>query len=606
MSTDVNDHESERISLFFSCRHLKKTESQNNKEFMVQLKTLVSKDVWLTLGHTESIKSDSSLDFATTFNLNFVFEIRQKLKAELMEVNKSETGKTIIVNKLNRQQSVNDNNGISHTRTNINGVILGECNFELADLAGSIDNSKVMPLRSFDGKNYGNCIARMEKLTDKEKFSFGFDLIVFEVPKFHMFSSQNSYVKIFKQKIPDGQLKKMIDMDQSVSQFKNFEWALVDQTTPVAGPLIRYPGLYFNGSKLCYNNRQILLKFELWKSKKNRKDYLLGKTELTLNDITLSQNKSFKLTLLEKPNTKTILKFEKFKSERVYDFLDFIHGGIHIKFVVGIDFTLSNKDHNNKDSLHFYDGKTPNLYQRAIMSVGEILEKYNTSKQIAAYGFGAKIEPNAPASHFFPINLNYANPFFGHFREMLEAYCSILDKISFSGPTNFAPLLEKVLEFADLNFKADPYSYTVLLLMTDGEVTDLQETIDCIIKGCALPLSVVIVGIGNESFTKMDQLDGNDEPLVSSDGNKMTRDIVRFVSFNNFANNPVLLREEVLRELPDQVVEFYKLKGITPGTKKTATGEDYYRINTMNETDSKNNTSFPSIDQMIEQGFFNR
>jgi len=38
------------------------------------------------------------------------------------------------------------------------------------------------------------------------------------------------------------------------------------------------------------------------------------------------------------------------------------------------------------------------------------------------------------------------------------------------------------------------------------------------VKGCYLPLSIIIVGIGNEDFEKMEILDADDVPLVSSWG----------------------------------------------------------------------------------------
>lgn len=54
----------------------------------------------------------------------------------------------------------------------------------------------------------------------------------------------------------------------------------------------------------------------------------------------------------------------------------------------------------------------------------------------------------------------------------------------------------------------------------------MQQTVDQIIKACYVPLSIVIVGIGEENFTNMEILDADDSPLVSSFGEKMFRDIV--------------------------------------------------------------------------------
>ena len=182
---------------------------------------------------------------------------------------------------------------------------------------------------------------------------------------------------------------------------------------------------------------------------------------------------------------------------------------------------------------------------------------------------------------------------------MLDAYSKIVNKIKFSGPTNFETLIDKVVQYAQTTQNYDVYSYTVLLILTDGEITDLQQTIDVIVKACNLPLSIIIVGIGKEDFTKMDKLDANDEPLLASNGTTMSRDIVRFVAFEKFQNNPTLLREEVLKELPSQVVEFYKMKGIKPGKKQDYQIQDYYRMNTNSDNASLNTGH--SIDNILER-----
>lgn len=601
----INDQESERVSIFFSCRSLKKIEGHSQSKLLIQLKQLVSKDKWTTIGHTESVQNNPNPDFSANFVLDFVFETRQKFKVELIEIEYQEKGKTVHFDQPTATAKQGEHSENIKTRLEVNGLVLAQAFFELGDLAGSIDNSKILFLMKPDNSNLGHCVVRLEKLNDKDKYEFSFEMLVKNIPKINMFSSKNTYIKIYKQRIPDALLRKIIEQDENISQIKTFEWMCVHKTQNLPGQNVYFPTICLNGSKLCYNNRQIPLKFEIWKYKKDGKDYLLGKVILSLNEITMSKSREFKFDMVKKNIASASLKFENFKNEVIYDFVDFIHGGINMNFVVGIDFTLSNKDASDVNSLHYFNGKVPNLYQKAILSVGEILEKYNNSNEIAAYGFGAKIDPNSPVSHFFPINLNYSNPFFGHFREMFDAYCKIVNKIQFSGPTHFAPLLERVLEFTQRKFETDSHNYTVFLLMTDGEVTDLQETIDSIIKGCDLPLSIIIVGIGNESFTKMDQLDANDIPLCASNGQVMKRDIVRFVAFNTFSNNPILLREEVLRELPDQVVQFYKMMNIQPGKKKEIDQQKFLHLNTINDLSNKNNTSFPSVEQWIENEFGN-
>ncbi len=90
-----------------------------------------------------------------------------------------------------------------------------------------------------------------------------------------------------------------------------------------------------------------------------------------------------------------------------------------------------------------------------------------------------------------------------------------------------------------------------MLLLTDGIITDMQKTIDEIVRASALPVSIIIVGVGKEDFTSMERLDADEEPLYSQSTKKtMERDIVQFVPYLEYKDNPLLLAKETLNEVP--------------------------------------------------------
>ena len=70
--------------------------------------------------------------------------------------------------------------------------------------------------------------------------------------------------------------------------------------------------------------------------------------------------------------------------------------------------------------------------------------------------------------------------------------------------------------------------------MTDGVITDIYETRDAVVKASHLPMSIIIVGIGEADFTDMRMLDGDDGTLKSPSGEPTARDIVQFVPFRDF------------------------------------------------------------------------
>jgi hypothetical protein len=75
----------------------------------------------------------------------------------------------------------------------------------------------------------------------------------------------------------------------------------------------------------------------------------------------------------------------------VPSFIDFIEAGCEMNLVLGVDFTGSNGDPREYDSLHNMDYKE-NQYSKAITEVGNIVLNFDTDKQVPLFGFGAMID----------------------------------------------------------------------------------------------------------------------------------------------------------------------------------------------------------------------
>ena len=103
--------------------------------------------------------------------------------------------------------------------------------------------------------------------------------------------------------------------------------------------------------------------------------------------------------------------------------------------------------------------------------------------------------------------------------------------------------------------------YHIILLLTDGKIHDLRETIDQVVSASDLPISFVIVGIGDGDFSKMEELDADLHALVNSEGFAARRDIVQFLKFNEFASDLSALAGQVLEEIPEQFLGYMHDKG---------------------------------------------
>ena len=63
----------------------------------------------------------------------------------------------------------------------------------------------------------------------------------------------------------------------------------------------------------------------------------------------------------------------------------------------------------------------------------------------------------------------------------------------------------------------------------------------------------------------MNVLDADDDPLYDDNGRKADRDLVQFVPYKDFRNDGQKLAEQVLEEVPRQIVEYYQQQKIAPG-----------------------------------------
>ena len=200
---------------------------------------------------------------------------------------------------------------------------------------------------------------------------------------------------------------------------------------------------------------------------------------------------------------------------KIISFEHYIKNG-QINLDIAIDYTESNGSPDNPNSLHYMNAEGGNDYEKAINSCGKIIAHNDYDQLFPVYGFGG-IPPNSnKVSHCFNINFNDDNPEIQTLENVIKYYKKSLNKVKFYGPTYFAPVIKKVMNDIndELENNKEDNHYHILLILTDGMINDYIETVNCIVEGSKLPLSIVIVGIGTKNFGNMDNLDGDIIPLV--------------------------------------------------------------------------------------------
>jgi hypothetical protein len=336
-------------------------------------------------------------------------------------------------------------------------------------------------------------------------------------------------------------------------------------------------------NSLCRGDPNRPIVIELWENNWKSRT-LIGSFTTTFGEMDKNAKEATDLELPMIGGGRGSLIMRSLQVERKDTFMDYIAGGLSINLFVAIDFTKSNKDSNLPDSLHsFVDPQKPNDYVKVIRSVGDILQSYDQDRKISVYGFGARLPPTYNhTSHCFACNGDFFDPEVVGVEEIINVYRKALDSVVLHGPTNFHEIIKLVADFTEVY--ADPaigsQKYSVLLIMTDGVITDMKQTINEIVRAAEFPMSIVIVGIGDEDFGLMKILDGDEERLYSTDERKFaSRDIVQFVKFNDFKDKPIeALASETLQEIPREVVNYFRSRDIAPMVKQQSVKEQEYNV----------------------------
>jgi hypothetical protein len=237
-------------------------------------------------------------------------------------------------------------------------------------------------------------------------------------------------------------------------------------------------------------------------------------------------------------------------------FIDYVSGGCEFNVVVAIDFTGSNGDPRVPGTLHHINhGGARNDYEKAISAIVSILAKYDSDQKFPVFGFGAKY--GGIVRHCFQCG---PTPEVQGVKGVLNAYHQVFQSgLIMSGPTVFTEVIQTAAARAQRSFDAAIASghqvYTILLILTDGAVSDVNATAQCLSQVRNSPLSVVIVGVGNEDFSAMHYLDDN----ASGE-----RDIVQFVEFNKYSQHGDQLTKATLDGIPNHFLGFFQSQGIPP------------------------------------------
>ena len=278
---------------------------------------------------------------------------------------------------------------------------------------------------------------------------------------------------------------------------------------------------------------------------------------VTLSTLVTCKDSIFTCPIRENaPNSeKLIIKVENpnylnMKSKNIYTYFDYIKNGIKLKCYIGIDFTQGSDHVLNIEE---------NQYLQAIAGFRETI--FSFARDFKVYGYGAKIKETNEKPGFFSLNFDDKSLY--GFTEIEESYKKCLKKVSFCERDYLSPLIENIKNLIIKNNELNIYNIFFLLISNPPVKEDYQKCIDLFISYTYLPLSVIVVGIGDKSFKEIKNLVSKNHKC-SSEGIERARNNAYFVSMKDCNFNNEILKNKCLKEIPRQVAEFYTMNKTSP------------------------------------------
>ncbi|XP_062842279.1 copine-1 isoform X2 [Trichomycterus rosablanca] len=518
-----------KIELAVSCKNLLDKDVGSKSDPLCVLLQSVGDDKWTEVDRTEKIKNCQDPEFSKRLCIDYHFEKVQKLKFGIYDI---------------------DNKSVDLKDDDFLGGF--ECNL------GQIVSSRRVtnPLQLKPGKPAGKGLVTIVAEEVKDNRAIVLEVEAKNLDKKDLFGKSDPYLEFFKQ-ADDG------------------SWQLVHRTEVIKNNLNpSWKKFYVSLHTFCNGDLNKPIKVACYDKDDDSSSDLIG--EFTCPSTKLLEAKDqgveFDCVHPEKQKKKKsyknsgVVRIKYCKIEAQYTFLDYIMGGCQVNFTVGIDFTGSNGDPRSPESLHYLSPNGVNQYLSALWSVGLVVQDYDVDKLFPAFGFGAQVPPDFKVSHEFALNFNTTSPYCQGVEGVVQAYRFALPQVRLYGPTNFSPIINHVSRIASTAAQQPTASqYFVLLIITDGEITDMDQTKQAIVNSSKLPMSIIIVGVGEADFKAMEVLDGDNGVLRSPSGEAASRDIVQFVPYKNFANAPKeALAQTVLAEVPTQLVSYFKMRNLGP------------------------------------------
>ena len=272
-------------------------------------------------------------------------------------------------------------------------------------------------------------------------------------------------------------------------------------------------------------------------NKNNENDEELGKEKFSIEQLLNKEENEFKLE--NDIKAKIACKRKNF-----FNLLEYIYNDFNLNTTFCIDFSTNSLIHKIKQNFE-------NLLQTFLNT----LVPYNDDKFFYCYSYGFKLIKTQKdyINEIFPLNRKCPSM---EMNDIIPYFEKGFRKFESSSTKNDLGLIiknlnDKIKEDYDFEDK----QYNLFIIFASYDVGDADNFMNQLIETSKLNISIVIIPIGNGSFTKTQNI------INSLNEGILKRNCVKFLQMNN---KSIEMVKNSLIDIPDSMIDFFCDNNILP------------------------------------------
>jgi hypothetical protein len=220
---------------------------------------------------------------------------------------------------------------------------------------------------------------------------------------------------------------------------------------------------------------------------------------------------------------------------RFCSFIDYIRNGTQLVLITAVDLGM---DHVKRSSHKLRQA------ERLMWGLGNLIEPYSMDKKFDFVGFNSRNLMQSEISNTIFISSKLPQGLVRSYKEALKItspsdqikLCSVLDSIKQS-----------------IKFSRELDKFYTLLVIINGVIQDIEETSKKLLELSILPIGIIMVGLGSDSYTPLLPLYTFKSPPNSS---QVSRTIARFIRYKDFDSSNCEVFESIGKLIPDLLMDY--------------------------------------------------